>query len=38
MISFERKGYMIPNLYVFLKSNQPQETIANSQSVDQLSM
>lgn len=38
MVSFERKGYTIPNLYVILKSNQPQETIANSQSLDQLSM
>ncbi|MDJ0579356.1 hypothetical protein [Crocosphaera sp.] len=38
MISFERKGYIVPNLYVILKSNQPQETIANSQSLDQLSM
>ncbi|MEL4896260.1 hypothetical protein [Crocosphaera sp. Alani8] len=38
MISFERKGYMIPNLYVFLKSNESQGTIANSQSVEQLSM
>ncbi len=38
MVRFERKGYMIPNLYVFLKSNQPQETLAESQSPEQLSM
>ncbi|WP_107671079.1 hypothetical protein [Cyanothece sp. BG0011] len=38
MVRFERKGYMIPNLYVFLKSNQPQQTLAESQSPDQLSM
>ncbi len=38
MVRFERKGYMIPNLYVFLESNEPQETIAESQSVNQLSM
>ncbi|MDJ0843528.1 hypothetical protein [Crocosphaera sp.] len=38
MIRFERKGYMIPNLYVFLKSNPLQETIAESQSPNQLSM
>ncbi|MDJ0657992.1 MAG: hypothetical protein QNJ42_00720 [Crocosphaera sp.] len=38
MVRFERKGYMIPNLYVFLKSNQPQETLAESQSPNQLSM
>lgn len=38
MVRFERKGYMIPNLYVFLKSNQPQEILAESQSPNQLSM
>ncbi|EAZ89024.1 hypothetical protein [Crocosphaera chwakensis] len=38
MVRFERKGYMVPNLYVFLKSNQPQETLADSQSARQLSM
>ena len=28
MIRFERKGQMIPNLYVFLKSTEPQEMVA----------
>ncbi|MDJ0601251.1 MAG: hypothetical protein QNJ37_20705 [Crocosphaera sp.] len=38
MVRFERKGYMVPNLYVFLKSSEPQEMLAESQSVNQLSM
>ncbi len=28
MIRFERKGQMIPNLYVFLKSTEPQQIVA----------
>ncbi|MEM8777776.1 MAG: hypothetical protein AAGF26_02660 [Cyanobacteria bacterium P01_G01_bin.49] len=34
MVRFERKGYMIPNLYVFLKSNNPK-IVAETESLKQ---
>lgn len=35
MIRFERKGVMIPNLYVFLKSSEPRQIAVESQSLQQ---
>lgn len=34
MVRFERKGYVIPNLYVFLKSSEPKVTMTDNQIVE----
>ena len=35
MVRFERKGYMIPNLYVLLKSREPQPIMAETHALKQ---